>query len=61
MDDTLAELIMMNFAVWREKQPKVMTQDERWQKRYEEVVGFIEANQRNPSKYVVEEVRAVMI
>lgn len=29
-----------------------MTQDERWQKRYEEVVGFIEANKRNPSKYV---------
>ena len=29
-----------------------MTQDERWQKRYEEVVGFIEANRWNPSKYV---------
>ena len=25
-----------------------MTQDERWQTRYEEVVGFIEANKRNP-------------
>ena len=32
-----------------------MTQEERWQKRYEEVVGFIETNQRNPSKYVAEE------
>lgn len=32
-----------------------MTQDERWQKRYDEVVGFIEANKRNPSKYVAEE------
>ena len=32
-----------------------MTQDERWRKRYEEVVGFIEANKRNPSKYVAEE------
>lgn len=32
-----------------------MTQDERWQKRYEEVVGFIETNKRNPSKYVAEE------
>lgn len=32
-----------------------MTQDERWQKRYEEVVGFIEANKRNPSKYMAEE------
>ena len=32
-----------------------MTQEERWQKRYEEVVGFIEANKRNPSKYVAEE------
>lgn len=29
-----------------------MTQDERWQKRYEELVDFIEANKRNPSKYV---------
>lgn len=32
-----------------------MTQEERWQKRYEEVVDFIEANKRNPSKYVAEE------
>ena len=32
-----------------------MTQDERWQKRYEEVVGFIETNKRNPSKYRIEE------
>ena len=32
-----------------------MTQDERWQKRYDEVVGFIETNKRNPSKYVAEE------
>lgn len=32
-----------------------MTQEERWQKRYEEGVDFIEANKRNPSKYVAEE------
>lgn len=32
-----------------------MTLDERWQKRYEEVVGFIEANKRNPSKHRIEE------
>ena len=32
-----------------------MTQDEHWQKRYEEVVGFIEANKRNPSKCRIEE------
>ena len=32
-----------------------MTQDERWQKRYEEVVGFINANHRNPSKHRIEE------
>lgn len=32
-----------------------MTQDERWTKRYQEVVEFIEANHRNPSKYVAEE------
>lgn len=29
-----------------------MTQEERWMTRYEEVVSFIEANHRNPSKYV---------
>ena len=33
----------------------VMTQEERWQKRYEEVLDFIEANKRNPSKYRIEE------
>ena len=32
-----------------------MTQEERWQKRYEEVVDFIEVNKRNPSKYAPEE------
>ena len=32
-----------------------MTQDERWQKRYEEVVGFIKANHINPSKHRIEE------
>lgn len=32
-----------------------MTQDERWQKRYDEVVDFIDANKRNPSKHRVEE------
>ena len=32
-----------------------MTQVERWQSRYDEVKAFIEANHRNPSKYVDEE------
>ena len=32
-----------------------MTQDEKWQKRYEEVKTFIETNKRNPSKYAPEE------
>ncbi len=32
-----------------------MTQEERWQKRYEEVVDFIEANKRNLSKHRIEE------
>ena len=32
-----------------------MTQEERWQKRYHEVVEFIEANHRNPSKHRIEE------
>lgn len=29
-----------------------MTQDERWQARYNEVIEFIESEHRNPSKYV---------
>lgn len=33
----------------------VMTQDERWNKRYREVVEFIECNKRNPSRYRIEE------
>ena len=32
-----------------------MTQEERWQNHYEEVVDFIEANERNPSKHRIEE------
>ena len=33
----------------------VMTQDERWLARYNEVMGFLEENHRNPSKYRLEE------
>lgn len=29
-----------------------MTQDERWNKRYLDVMEFMEKNHRNPSKYV---------
>ena len=32
-----------------------MTQDERWMRRYEEVVEFIEANHRNPSRHRIQE------
>ncbi len=32
-----------------------MTQEEKWQRRYKEVVDFIEANHRNPSKHRLEE------
>lgn len=32
-----------------------MTQEERWLKRYQEVIGIIETNHRNPSKYAPEE------
>jgi len=32
-----------------------MTQEERWLKRYDEVVAFIETNKRNPSKHRIEE------
>ena len=32
-----------------------MTQDERWQKRYEEVVEFFQTNHRNPSRHRIEE------
>jgi hypothetical protein len=32
-----------------------MTQDERWNIRYQEVMAFIESNHRNPSKHRIEE------
>ena len=32
-----------------------MTQEEKWQAKYEEVVSFIKANHRNPSKHRIEE------
>ena len=32
-----------------------MTQDEKWNIKYQEVKDFIETNQRNPSKYTGEE------
>lgn len=32
-----------------------MTQDEKWQAQYDEVVAFINKNHRNPSKYLSEE------
>jgi len=32
-----------------------MSQDERWNIRYQEVKAFVESNKRNPSKYVDEE------
>lgn len=32
-----------------------MTQDERWHTRYDEVMGFLEENHRNPSKHRIEE------
>lgn len=32
-----------------------MTHDERWIAKFNEVVGFIESNQRNPSRHRIEE------
>lgn len=32
-----------------------MTQDEAWNKKYQEIVAFIESEHRNPSKYYPEE------
>lgn len=32
-----------------------MTQDEKWNRRYQEVVDFIETNHRNPSRHRIEE------
>lgn len=32
-----------------------MTQEKKWLKRYQEIVEFINGNNRNPSKYVPEE------
>ena len=33
----------------------IMTQDERWNVRYQEVKAFIETNKRNTSKFIPEE------
>ena len=33
----------------------MMKQDERWNLRYQEVIGFIETNHRNPSRHRIEE------
>ena len=35
--------------------PYIMTQDERWNSHYQEVMEFVETNHRNPSKYRLEE------
>jgi hypothetical protein len=35
--------------------PYIMTQDERWNLRYQEVIDFIETNHRNPSMHRIEE------
>lgn len=32
-----------------------MTQDEKWQAKYDEVMEFIKTNKRNPSKHRIEE------
>ena len=32
-----------------------MTQDEKWNQRYQEVANFIETNHRNPSRHRIEE------
>ena len=32
-----------------------MTQDERWQAKYKEVMDFMETNHRNPSRHRLEE------
>ena len=32
-----------------------MTQEERWNLRYQEVIEFVETNHRNPSKHRIEE------
>ena len=32
-----------------------MTQEERWQTKYDEVMEFIEINRRNPSRHRIEE------
>lgn len=36
-------------------QKETMTQEEKWQAKYQEVMEFIKTNKRNPSKYVDEE------
>ena len=42
---------MVTFGSWL----MIMTQDEKWNIRYQEVVEFIKTNHRNPSKHRLEE------
>ena len=34
---------------------RVITQEEKWNNKFEEIVSFVETNKRNPSKYVPDE------
>ena len=39
----------------KNEEVKVMTQDDRWIAKYNEVMNFIETNHRNPSKHFPKE------
>jgi len=38
-----------------EQKKRIITQDERWQRHYEEMLSFYEEHHRRPSKYRAEE------
>ena len=51
----MASSLISNSESIRKSNEEGMTQDEKWQERYEEVAGFIKKNHRNPSKHRIEE------
>lgn len=51
----MASSLISNSESIRKSNEEGMTQDEKWQVKYEEVVDFIKTNKRNPSKHRIEE------
>ena len=47
--------LLISFKIISRINLECMTQDERWQRQYEEMMTFMETNHRRPSKHRLEE------